>query len=138
MQTEYKVISPRKPFRTGDILIHDSDTDMIYLASNPFVSMSFEYAKAINLPIINEKDLGIKVIDVEQKEYDSVAELFKGIRKRNKINQATWSELTGLSRTSIVNIEQGIQSDYVGYINKWLEKTGYEVVLKVRKKKIKT
>lgn len=138
MKTEYKVLSPRKPFNAGDILIHDSDTGMIYLSSNPSISMSFEYAKAINLAILREKDLAIKNIDVEQKEYVSTAELFKAIRKQNKINQATWSELTGLSRTSIVNIEQGSQSNYVGYINDWLKNTDYEVVLKVKKKKIKT
>lgn len=135
MKTEYKVLSPRKPFNTGDILIHDSDTGMIYLSSNPSISMSFEYAKAINLAILREKDLAIKNIDIEQKEYVNIAELFKSIRKQNKINQATWSELTGLSRTSIVNIEQGSQSNYVGHINDWLKNTDYEVVLKVRKKK---
>lgn len=135
MKTEYKVLSPRKPFDAGDILIHDSDTGMIYLSSNPSISMSFEYAKAINLAILREKDLAIKKIDIEEKEYKNVAELFKTIRKQNNINQATLSELAGITRTSIVNIEQGNQSDYTGHINEWLKNTDYEVVLKVIKRK---
>ena len=135
MKTEYKVLSTRKPFNTGDILIHDSDTGMIYLSSNPSISMSFEYAKAINLAILRENDLAIKKIDIEEKEYKNVAELFKTIRKKNNINQATLAELAGIARTSIVNIEQGNQSDYTGHINEWFKNTDYEVVLKVRKRK---
>ena len=134
MKTEYKVLSPRKPFDTGDVLIHDSDTGMIYLSSNPSISMSFEYAKAINLAILREKDLAIKKISIDEKEYKNVAELFKTIRKQNNINQATLAELAGITRTSIVNIEHGNQSDYVGHINDWLKNTDYEVVLKVRKR----
>lgn len=134
MKTEYKVLSSRKPFNIGDILIHDSDTGMIYLSSNPSISMSFEYAKAIDLSILKENTIDIKKIDIEQKEYKSVAELFKCIRKRNGINQTTWAELIGMSRMSIANIEQGVQFKYIKHMNDWLKNTDYEVVLKVRKK----